>query len=48
MSLGGQQQKPCGQTQGLPDERTDGIKEANICFFASFAYVLDNVDAGKS
>lgn len=27
--------------------RTDGIKETNICFFASFAKVLDNIDATK-
>jgi len=28
--------------------RSVGIKEANICFFASFAKVLDKVDVGKS
>ena len=28
--------------------RPDGIKEANSCFFASFAKALDNVDVGKS
>lgn len=36
-----------GEREGLPDGWTDGIKGVNICFFAIFAKVLENVDVGK-
>jgi hypothetical protein len=35
------------EREGLPNGWTDGIKEASICFFASFTKVFDNVDVGK-